>query len=177
MLTTFAILFVVTGCGNLSKLGTIDIFSLSQYDRTGWEFVRASSATADNPGRYIIDNDLETFWHSTTSFMPTLPHWLIVDMKTSQSVFKFDIYRRVNWEDTRAVELYLSDSPDPNGSWTKIGEGAFPSGAAGRKESLLSVFTTDNVTKGRYFKLMFPNGRPDSAIPYVSITEVYLYYR
>jgi len=147
---------------------------LIRYDRTDWEFLEASSTLAGYPGTNILDNNLGTFWHSSDV---ALPHWFVIDMKTSNRVFRFDVYRTSgNFSDTKSVELYLGNSPDASGSWTKVGEGSFSPTTTGTQEPHIEVITTDNVTEGRYLKMHFLNGRA-GANPYVNVTELYLYYQ
>jgi len=143
--------------------------SIYLYDRSTWEVLEVSDQTASDGGGMttIIDGDLGTYWHSQWDGGDApLPHWAIIDMKTAKNIVKFDIYRRRGNTDTRTVECYLSDSPDAEGTWTKIGEGQFSSG------DMLTIDPTDKVTKGRYLKIFLPDSNRN---PFTSIAEVYPY--
>ena len=146
-----------------------------EIDRSGWLALNAPSELSGYPLIQAIDGNLATFWHTSGV---DLPHWFIVDMRTPQSVFKFDVLRTPStYEDTREVELYLGNSPDVIGVWTKIGEGAFTPGTNGNTQPRLEVITTDNVTQGRYLRLNLLNGRVGSTNPYVNVCEIYLYQK
>ena len=146
------------------------------YDRSDWTFLEASSTLGGYPGIQAIDNNFNTFWHTSAA---ELPHWFVIDMKTPQSVFKFDVYRTSGgYSDTKSVELYLGNSPDALlfYSWTKVGAGSFQPTTTGTTEPYIEVLTTDNVTEGRYLKMHFLDGRSGSN-PYVNVAELLVYHR
>ena len=156
----------------LLKLWKAGIFF--QYDRSDWEVLEASSTLGGYPPSQAIDNNLNTFWHSSGA---ELPHWLIIDMKTPKSVFKFDVHRTSpsSYSDTKKVELFLSDRPESNGSWTRIGAGEFSPTTTATEEPSIEVLTFDNVTEGRYLRLNMLDGR--SGYPYVNVAELYVFYK
>ena len=145
-------------------------FTFGPYDRSGWEVLEASDEREDDGGgmQMILNNNHDRFWHSQWGPDAPLPHWAIIDMKEAKNVSKFVVYRRPGWSDTKTVELYMSDSPDPNGSWKKVGEGIFP----GSGNNPLVIIANDIVTKRRYLKMILPDSYRD---PYTSISELIVY--
>ena len=144
-----------------------------EYDRTGWEVIDFSSIYPGYLAQNIFDGDLSTLWHSNNT---AFPHFLLIDLKTSLNIYKFDIFRRLDagqYGDTKTVELYLGDSPQSS-LWTKIGDAVFST--AGYGEDLVEALTTDNVTKGRYLRLLLPDSYRVGST-YVNIAEIYLYYQ
>ena len=146
-----------------------------QYDRNGWVFLEASSTLGGYPGQNMLDNNLVTFWHSSGT---ALPHWVVIDMITPKNIYKFDVYRAMdNYSDTKRMELYVGNTSNPEGAWTKIGEGAFSPNTLGTQERFIEVLTFDNTTEGRYLKIHLLDGRTGSSNPYVNICEIFLYYQ
>lgn len=145
----------------------VDIY---RYDRSSWEVVDVSDERADDGGgrNTLLDNDLGSYWHSQWGPDVDLPHWAIIDMKVPKNIVKFDMYRRPGNTDTKTVECYLGDTPDPDGEWTKIGEGEYPNS----RQDLIEIETTDKITTGRYLKLVVPDSY---RAPYTNIAEVYPY--
>jgi hypothetical protein len=144
--------------------------SIYQYDRSKWKVLEVSDETASDGGgkNTLIDGNLGSYWHSKwDGGNAPLPHWAIIDMQTPRNVTnKIDVYRRPGNTDAKTVEIYLSNTPDADGEWTKIGDGQFSSG------DLLTIIPSDKVTKGRYLKILLPDSNRD---PFTSIAEIYLY--
>lgn len=142
------------------------------YDRSDWEVIAVSDETASDGGgmKTLIDGDLESFWHSNWEGESTpLPHWAVIDMKSSRKIARIETYRRKGNGDSKTVEYYVGNSPDADAStWQKIGEGQFSSG------DLLTMDINEaiNTGQGRYLKLLLPDSNRD---PFISIAEVYLY--
>jgi len=141
------------------------------YDRSKWEVLEVSDQTESDGGgmHTLLDGNHDNYWHSQWHAGDApCPHWAIIDMKETKNVGKFIVYRRLKNPDTKTVEFYLSDSPDPNGSWTKVGEGMFPDAG----DDPIEIFADDMVTKGRYLKMNLPDTYRD---PFTSVSEVYVY--
>ena len=141
---------------------------LSRYDRSAWEVLEVSDETPwDGGGMHkLLDGDPGSYWHSMWhDGNAPCPHWAVIDMKESLDIGKIEVYRRKDNTDTKTVEVYLSDSPNPNGSWKRIGEGIYPN----TKNDLLEFLTNDKV-KGRYLKMVLPDSHRD---PFTSIAEIY----
>ena len=145
-----------------------------KYDTTDWLGVSASSSYSGTDVQYILNDNPAQVWHSSAT---ALPHWLIVDMRTPKNIFKFDVYRQAgSLSDTKSMVFYISDNPDESGTWTKIGEGGFSPSTTGSSEPSCEVLMTDRVTKGRYFRIEFLDGRP-GANPYVNVAILHIYYQ
>ncbi|GAB3014347.1 DUF4998 domain-containing protein [Niabella terrae] len=138
------------------------------YDRSDWEVIAVSDETASDGGgkTTLIDGDLGSYWHSQWDpDNAPLPHWAIIDMKTTKNLGAFDIYRRRGNGDSKTVQIFAGTTADPNGTWTLAAEGDFVSG------DLLSLTATPG-SSGRYLKIYLPNSNRD---PFTSIAEVYVY--
>jgi len=138
------------------------------YDRSNWEVLACSDERADDGGgmHMILDGDVNTYWHSQWGPDVDLPHWLLVDFGKPLNTVKIDLYRRPGNTDTKTVEIYFGDTPDAEeGEWTKVAETEV-------NANLMEVIPFDQTTKGRYMKIIFPDGnRP----PYTNLSEIYLY--
>lgn len=138
------------------------------YDRSNWEVLQVSDETASDGGgmNTLIDNDLDTYWHSKWDPTAPLPHWAIIDMESPKKIAFFDIYRRRGNTDTKTVQLFVSNESDPDAdSWIKIGEDVFTSG------DKVTIDATAEF-EGRYLKIYLPDSNRD---PFTSIAEVYVY--
>jgi hypothetical protein len=133
------------------------------------------SSEAEGGMHAIIDNNLNTFWHSKWSGgLAPFPHWIIMDLGVPRNICRIEIYRRMNSEytDTKTVQFSVGDEPVYNAdSWKNIGEVVF-SNIIG--ENLMILDVPDSVdTDGRYLRLWLPdnNGRQT----YAAIAEIYIY--
>ncbi len=138
------------------------------YDRSAWKALAVSDETASDGGgmNAVIDGNLGSYWHSRwDGGNVPLPHWLIIDLGKPLNAAKFDLYRRTDNTDSKTVEVYLGDSSDPDGAWTKVGVTEF-------NANKMEVIPTDKTTKGRYLKLFFPDSNRD---PFTNLAEFYMY--
>jgi hypothetical protein len=134
-----------------------------------------SEETADR-ANFILDNDLNTCWQSKwNGGAAPLPHWVIIDLGTSLDIAKIDLYRRnlPAYPDTKTVQLFLSDDPDPNaGTWNEIGILTYTQTGT---DNLRTLDIAPGVnTDGHYLKLFLPDSNRS---PYVQIAEIYIYIR
>lgn len=143
------------------------------YDRSSWVVLSASDEAKKFPKSTIIDGDLTTFWHSDWESTPPapLPHWAVIDMQSSRIISRVEVYRRMNNNNAKSVELYVSDQPDgTSDDWKKIGGGVFPNKAS---DSLLSIPISDaENAKGRYLKLLLPDSNNGLN---TGVAEIYVY--
>ncbi len=142
--------------------------ALKRYDRSSWAVLEVSDQTASDGGgmHTLIDGNLGNYWHSKwDGGNVPCPHWAIIDMKEDHEIGKIEVYRRNNNTDTKTVEIFLSNSRDPNGTWTKIGQGVFPTTV----QNQLDFYTKDAV-RGRYMKIYLPDSNRE---PFTSIAEIY----
>ncbi|GAA3673157.1 hypothetical protein GCM10022267_69940 [Lentzea roselyniae] len=54
--------------------------------RTGWVATASSEETAGDPAANVLDGDPATIWHSRWRTATPFPHWLTVDLRTTQRV-------------------------------------------------------------------------------------------
>ncbi|MBO9593797.1 MAG: discoidin domain-containing protein [Niabella sp.] len=145
--------------------------STYMYNREGWSVLAVSDETASDGGgkNTLLDGDLSSYWHSQwdPSNAP-LPHWAVIDMKTSKKAAYLEIYRRPGNTDAKTVLVYIgNDSDAASPSWTLIGTGVYPSTPSDK----LTVNATSNAS-GRYLKLVVTESY---RVPFSSIAEVYVY--
>lgn len=146
--------------------------TIYKYDRSGWSVLEVSDETASDGGGMatLIDNKLDTYWHSKwEGGNAPLPHWAVIDMASIRNVAKIETYRRAGNGDAKTIQYYVG--PDANASatsWIKIGETNFVSG----KDNITITVADPSLALGRYLKLVITesNNAPNS-----SIAEVYVY--
>lgn len=83
---------------------TISVYQIEKMNKSGWKIVDYDSeATNEDHSIYpnqgyvssVIDDNLETFWHSQWSQpVPQFPHWFIVDLGQEKVIGKLVDYRR-----------------------------------------------------------------------------------
>ncbi|ETN94889.1 DUF3472 domain-containing protein [Zhouia amylolytica] len=122
-------------------------------DRSGW-VVTDFSTQEDNGGEGdtgraadILDDDLNTFWHSCWSgCTATPPHHITVDMGESKQIDGFRFYQRQNLSRTvKDLEIQISDD---GSTWESLGEFVLQNTAAAIDVDLSETKTF------RYFKFI-----------------------
>ena len=96
-----------------------------QYDWTRWTATGNSVESSDGGYPSLFSDDRSTFWHSQyTGDVPSLPYWIVVDMKEELEIAKFDIGRRYyagngnNYGSVKTLKLYASTD---NENFTEVG--------------------------------------------------------
>jgi len=97
-----------------------------QYDWTRWTATGNSVESSDGGGyASLFSEDRTTYWHSQYSGdAPSLPYWIVVDMKEELEIAKFDIGRRYyagngnNYGSVKTLKLYASTD---NENFTEVG--------------------------------------------------------
>ncbi|MDR0559770.1 MAG: discoidin domain-containing protein [Prevotellaceae bacterium] len=142
------------------------------YDRSDWEVLSVSDETASDGGgkNTLIDNDLDSFWHSQWEGGDApLPHWAVIDMKSPKKIGRIETYRRKGNDNSKSVRYFVSSSPDAgDASWTEIASGTFSSG----DKLTIDIPESVDTRAGRYLKLLLPDSNRE---PFTSIAEIYLY--
>ncbi|HAR39113.1 MAG: hypothetical protein A2W86_10815 [Bacteroidetes bacterium GWD2_45_23] len=142
--------------------------SIYQYNKDEWEVLQVSDEKASDGGgmHTIIDNNLNNYWHSQWGPNIPLPHWAIIDMQSTKTIAFMEVYRRKNSTDTKTVQIFLSNDPDPESlEWVLAGEGQYTTG------DKLRVDVTPG-SSGRYMKIYLPDSNRD---PFTNVAEVYVY--
>ncbi|WP_346238904.1 M60 family metallopeptidase [Niabella insulamsoli] len=128
--------------------------------RANWVITGSSEETSGEGavnGRFstLKDGDLTTFWHSNwASSSPEPPHFISVDMQTSQTFSAFQIAQRQSGSGTsRAVKtVIIETSPDGN-VWTAA------SGSPFTLQNIqgLQTLQLPSSISARYFKITIPD--------------------
>jgi len=171
MITTIAkgITTVTVSAGGIEKVITVSVPELYQCDKTEWQVLTVSDADAEGGGKdKMIDSNYATnqYWHSKwQGGNAPLPHWAVIDMKEQIEVAR-TITLRTSGGDTKTLQYFVSDDPDPNaGTWIKVMEGAYASKTAAHS---LQLDATESVS-GQYLKLILPDSWK---APFTSICEI-----
>jgi hypothetical protein len=170
IITTIAkgVTTVTVRSGSIEKLIPVSVPELFKYDKRGWT-VEVSDAHTEGGGKdKIIDGDYAYtgYWHSMYSPNAPLPHWAIIDMKEPVDIDRIVTQRRNG--DTKTLQYFIGDDPDPDGTWTMIAEGAYASNTAAH---ILTLDLAEPVS-GRYLKLVLPDS---FRTPFIGICEVDVY--
>jgi hypothetical protein len=144
--------------------GTPFVLIVRMFDKSTWTITAFSDEHSSYRVGNIIDgNTTGGFWHSNYNPVAPLPHWAVIDMQSPRNITKIDTYRRTGG-DTKTVQYFISDDPDPNSSsWVQIAEG---------NDWIDHVQTHDvsNVTTNkRYLKIRLPDSNREE---YTNIMEV-----
>jgi hypothetical protein len=146
-------------------------------NKSQFSVLAVSDETASDGGgmHMIIDDNLNTYWHSKWSGgNAPFPHWVVIDLGKPRNIRRIEIYRRMysQFSDTKTVQFAVGDTPvwnDP--AWKDIGQVVF-SNIVGENQEILDIPPSVD-TDGRYMRLWLPdnNGRQT----YVAISEIYIY--
>ncbi|MDR2473222.1 MAG: Ig-like domain-containing protein [Tannerella sp.] len=144
----------------------IDVIVPVKFSTAGWKVLQVSDETASDGGgmNTLIDGNLGTYWHSQWSGgNAPLPHWAIIDLAAPKTFLSINIYRRKGNTDTKTVQCFIGNSPDPDSdSWQLIAEGAFTTG------DLLALETSASIA-GRYLKIFLPDSNRS---PFTAVAEI-----
>ncbi|MDR1221496.1 MAG: discoidin domain-containing protein [Tannerella sp.] len=141
------------------------------FDRSKWTVLDVSDETASDGGgmHAVIDGNTGSYWHSRwDGGNVPLPHWLTIDLGAeinTADIVRFDLYRRPGNTDTKTVGIYLGNSPNPDGAWTKVAETVV-------NADKMEVAPSNRTVRGRYLKLVFPDSNRD---PFTNLAEIYIY--
>jgi hypothetical protein len=128
----------------------------------------------------------DRFWHSKwDGGAAPCPHWVVIDMGKERTISTIEIFRRFNNSDTKTVQSYVGNDPDPNASsWTLFGENQFPSrnnwdwgnvdGTIYMLRATHSANGLKNMKKGHYLKIVLPDSwnNPFTSLSQVRVWEV-----
>jgi hypothetical protein len=157
-------------------------FLKSKKDKTGWEIAYYSSQEANDPdgkqhlASMIIDGDDATFWHSQwTGAGSSLPHILIIDMKTVQNIDALLIRQNggTNYH-IKGLQIGVSDAfsgavtgsnalATNDANWTPIWSGDLP-------DATTNTVRLESTQSGQYIRLKIISGWAYD--PHIRINEV-----
>jgi hypothetical protein len=93
--------------------------TVPEMEKDTWQVIDWSSSWgASYLPELVIDNDIETYWHTNADGSApdsNLPHWLIIDMQQNRLIHGIDIWNRQNLEQgstPRNILFELSDNLD-----------------------------------------------------------------
>lgn len=142
----------------LKAVSYLTVNTLQNIDRTTWTIANRSSEEADNPVSLILDNDIETFWHSNWTGAGAdgategKDNWVTIDMGKNYVLGSLLLTLRQN--NAPACVGYVEVADDLAGPWTYIGN----VNVSGKTENLASPLVP---TKCRYFKFFLPGSGLD----------------
>ena len=117
-----------SSAAELTVLGRAD----PTLSRTGWT-ATADSQESSNPAATVLDGNAATFWHSAFTPAPPvpLPHWLTLDLKTSQSIGGLTYLPRPPASANGRIGRYTISTSTNGSLWTpRVTNAAFPDTAA-----------------------------------------------
>jgi hypothetical protein len=146
-----------------------EIYSLTLFDKTAWSVISCSDEEpTDGGGKGVIIDGIiaaNNYWQSKWSApVAPPPHWAIIDMVSPQKINRIETYRRLNNTDTKFVQYFVSNDPDPDAtSWVKIMEGSYVSG------NMLTLNDPENNISGRYLKIFLPLPNTNTSISEINV--------
>jgi hypothetical protein len=160
---------VTVAYGAIEKTVSVSVPELYKCDKSGWS-IEVSDERADDGGGKdkAIDGDYsDRYWHSQWGPDVACPHWAVIDMKETREIARIVTQRRSNG-DTKTLQYFIGDSPDADGDWTMLTEGAYASSGA---DHTLTLDAAEPLS-GRYLKLVLPDSFRN---PYTAICEIDVY--
>lgn len=141
-----------------------------QLDRTGWSAEASSDAESKNdggPAGDLIDGDFETYWHSLWGDdAAQLPHWIMLDMKEVKTITDVSVYRRLNNNYCKTIEIYYSDKlENDDNSFVLAGTLEYSNAA---EENGLTL-TLNEAAQARYIKCVITDSYTP---PFACLSEI-----
>jgi hypothetical protein len=143
-------------------------YTTTALSKTGWT-ATASTTNGSYAASRAIDGSTSNYWSSANNTQP--PHYLLIDMKAAQAFNRIDLRRRINYQNTKDVEFYITENlgdgvlyNDP--SFTKIGEITFGTEAASVTTKGLSAFPATFTS--RYLLIKFLSSTAANGVVYAS---------
>lgn len=133
-------------------------------DSDGWIPTASSDAAhkGDGDAWALIDNDFNTYWHSSWDPDAPLPHWILLDMKKEYIITEISVYKRIGSTDCKTVEVYVSLD---NNTYDSVG--ILEYAQTPTPEGL--TLTLDAPVKAKYIKCVVTDSY---RAPYVSLSEI-----
>ena len=140
---------------NVPKLDHIQIYELQS--KIGWQVVEFSTQeTVNEDGRalLILDNNINTFWHTPYgSILPNHPHHFVVDFGSSKTYKGVSFTNRSNLTGAmKDIKIFISDD---NTKWTLVKSTQLP------KTSRNDINLGNNITS-KYIKIETVNSWDDA---------------
>ncbi|MDD4192157.1 MAG: DUF4998 domain-containing protein [Mangrovibacterium sp.] len=117
---------------------------------------------------YFLDNSHGTTWYSNLG----LPHYIVLDLGTQRNVGRLVLYTST-WgaANPKTVQVLVGLKPDPNGSWTQVGEVVRQGPGVSVWGGILSFDFPDGTASTRYLKILMPDYYLMNALNGYSIFE------
>jgi hypothetical protein len=144
-------------------------------DRTKWKVIDVDSHQITFPGKYAIDGDPNTVWHSKYSPPPAPPpHHITIDMGKSHVLSGLKIIGRTGPSDIyiqgNPVDVTVKVSNDAK-NWGDGEKITFPLDL----NTIEAKVSLHSILKGRYFKLIITKVVGGDKVVWAHIAEVYAY--
>jgi len=139
-------------------------------DRTGWAATASSDASHKNDGgkaEQLLDDNLDTFWHSSWDPDEPLPHWVLIDMKDEYLITEVTVHKRKDNADCKKIEVYLS--MDGN-KFEQVGALEYQNTASPNSLTL----TLEEPIEAKYLKCVITESY---RAPFVSLSEIKVFGR
>ena len=146
-------------------------------DRSKWSVVAFSSEEPkgdEGPGlaAYIIDGNLQTYWHSRWTSNPVqgYPHYVVLDLGSQKMLEKIGIYHRQTRVMVSGIAIYgnnVSGTPSSESLWKPCHEFNLTNSMAEQ------IFEFPNVIRYRFIKIECTSGVTGQN--HAALAEVYLY--
>ena len=149
----------------------------TELSKATWEVTSFSSEELVGEGpdnghaKHAIDGNPETFWHTQyRDANPAHPHYLVIDLGSTQAVHGLRIFGRSSWAPGRPLDVEVLISADGT-TWASAGESALDGGVA---ENAISFIDNGQKTfEGRYVRIVV--NRSFSGTNHTCIAEVFAF--
>lgn len=135
-------------------------------DRSGWSVLDCSDERPDDGGGKdaILDDNLDTYWHSQWGPDMPLPHWLLIDLGEEYTIGGVEIIRRNSNTNTKKLKFEVSMD---NVTFVEAGEMDF----GGVSNVDRSKTVTFPAVSGRYLKCWIVES---NSAPHANIAEFFI---
>ncbi|MDF2188556.1 discoidin domain-containing protein [Paraflavitalea sp. CAU 1676] len=123
-------LCVLAACNKPEAILFNDKSTAARGDKSTWT-ATADSETPDgweNTGKAsaLLDGKVATYWHTDYSVVVPYPHWVLIDMKTSQHIVSVDITNRQAATPNKVgMKKFKIEGSEDGTSFTSLGEFTF----------------------------------------------------
>ncbi len=153
----------------LEDVEMLQFNGLSRISKTGITapYYTASHVAAGDI-KYFLDAMPGSTWYSNLS----LPHYIVLDLATSRDLGRLVLYTST-WgaANPKTVQVLIGDQPNPNGSWTQIGEVVRGGAGIATWGGILTYDFPEVNANTRYLKILMPDYYLMNALNGFSIYE------
>lgn len=118
--------------------------AMKNFEKPIWTIAGVSGEDPSAAAKNIIDNKVETVWHTQQG---TMPHWIVVDMQSEKKYNGFHFVQTQTPGSTGYAQRFTFEVSSDNKNWTVISEGRF------KANSYKQTFRFKEPVVSRYFKI------------------------